>query len=206
LNIARIGLTGGIGSGKSTVAAMFAAWDVPVLDLDQVGRELTAQTQVARQIIQCFGDEVIGNDGELDRQALARRVFTDAGALQQLNQLLHPLIWQQEMRWLDKVDASFAVIEASVLIESGGASRMDSIIVVLAEESIRRQRVAARGYPDIRLFDAIIRQQVDDARRMAVADFIIENNGDLRALKLRVRDVYRALCRHYLLDSDRRSD
>ncbi len=203
---ARIGLTGGIGSGKSTVAAMFASWDVPVLDLDQVGRELTAQADVVQQLAACFGNGIMNDDGKLNRKALARRVFADAEALQRLNRLLHPLIWQREAQWLAQLDAPFAVIEASALIESGGIARMDAVIVVLADAALRRQRVVARGYPDIALFNDIIRQQVDDEQRMAVADYRIDNQGDLTALEVQVRDVYVALNRHYSLDSDRCSD
>lgn len=206
VKIARIGLTGGIGSGKSTVASMFAAWGVPVLDLDQVGHKLTEREDVIQRIVACFGDVVIDDDGRLDRRALARLVFADAEVLQRLNRLLHPLIWQYETQWLDGLDAPFAVIEASALIESGSVSRMDAVIVVLADETIRRQRVAARSYPDIALFDDIIRQQVGDEQRIKIADYCIDNNSDLPALKSQAEGVYQALRRHYPLDSDRCSD
>jgi len=200
MRAARIGLTGGIGSGKSTVAGMFAELGVPVLDLDRVGHRVMARPDVVRRIADAFGADVLLADGSVHRAALARRVFADAAALKRLNAIVHPLIWQQEADWLRRQRAPFAIIEASALIESGASARMDAVIVVLADAALRRRRVARRGRPDPALFDAILARQATDAQRREVADYLIENEGSLSQLRAQVLRVFHGLQRQYSLD------
>ncbi|OIO72134.1 MAG: dephospho-CoA kinase [Zetaproteobacteria bacterium CG1_02_53_45] len=190
----RIGLTGGIGSGKSTVATMFAELGLPVLDLDKVGRELLAPGTVALQrVVQVFGDGFVLPDGSLDRRALAAHCFASAQATKELNGIMHPLIWQAEQQWLAGQSGELAIIEASVLLESGGAGRMDAVIVVMAEQPVRLQRVLARGLQDEHAFYAIIKRQCTDEQRREQADFLIDNNDSLQALRDQVDSLYAQL-------------
>jgi dephospho-CoA kinase len=190
----RIGLTGGIGSGKSTVAAMFAELGVPVLDLDQVGRKLaTTDDDCLGQLVAAFGKKILQTDGSLNRKAMAAFCFSDARKTARLNAIMHPLIRCEEERWLDQQQSDFVIIEASVLLESGGAKRMDAVIVVLADQAIRLQRVLSRGYQNEMEFHSILARQCDDNMRKRMADHVIDNNGSLQQLREHVLAVYRAL-------------
>jgi dephospho-CoA kinase len=190
----RIGLTGGIGSGKSTVAAMFACLGAPVLDLDQLGRRLvTDDAECLQQLVCVFGETILHPDGTLNRKALARLAFADARQTARLNAVMHPLIRQGEEAWLNRQQADYVIIEASVLIESGGAGRMDAVIAVLAREDIRLQRVVARGHQDEEEFQAIVARQCSDRQRRRIASYIIENNGGRKALQGRVCNIHLAL-------------
>jgi len=194
MSLFKVGLTGGIGSGKSTVASMFAALAVPVLDLDQVGRDVVAPGSMGlQQLIDTFGVSIVDSEGLLNRSALARHCFADAHETDKLNAIMHPLIWQAEKRWLEQQDAAYAVIEASVLLESGGAGRMDIVLVVLADEQLRCDRVLLRGDRNRQQFGAIIARQCSDAERRKSADMIIENNNDFDALKLQVLETHELL-------------
>jgi len=194
----RVGLTGGIGSGKSTVAAMFAALDIAVLDLDQVGHAVVApnSTGLAR-LVDAFGDGILTGAGALNRKTVAQRCFSDAEQVAKLNAIMHPLIWQAEEEWLQQQQGDYVVVEASVLLESGGASRMDAVVVVLADEDVRRQRVLQRGDRSGAEFETVVARQCSDAERRKAADFIIMNNGSLDHLHQQVLKTD-AMLRAYL--------
>lgn len=195
--IARVGLTGGIGSGKSTVANMFSEVGIPVLDLDEVGKHLTSQPEHLAMLVNAFGDRVLRGDGSLDRHELARICFSDAVKTRRLNQIMHPPIWDEAEAWLVRQHACYALIEASVLIESGGVSRMDDVVVVLADESIRRERILASRDMDAASFDAIVQRQCNDDIRCATANYVIRNNADLSILHTKIDALHRQLMRKY---------
>jgi len=161
-----IALTGGIGSGKSTVAKMFADIGVPV-----------------------FGSDIQDEQGGIDRKLLAARAFSDVKQTARLNAILHPEIVAYEQQWLKEQRAPYAIIEASVLLESGGASRMDGVIVVLANQTLRKERVLARGKQDEAMFDKIIERQCDDNTRRKHADYILQNDGSLESLQQQVMQL-----------------
>ncbi len=190
----RVALTGGIGSGKSTVAAMFAELGVPVLDLDQVGHAVVAPASAGlKKLADVFGDDILNPDASLNRKQLAQRCFSDAGQTAKLNAIMHPLIRQAEANWLQQQQGDYALIEASVLLESGGAERMDAVIVVLADLALRRKRVLARGDRSADAFDAIVDRQVSDAERREAADYIIVNTDSLAALQQQVLKTHALL-------------
>ena len=194
-----IGLTGGIGSGKSTAAAMFSESDVPVLDLDQVGRRLvTTDNECLGQLVAAFGKKILHADGSLDRKALAAYCFSDANETARLNAIMHPLIWREEEEWLNRQQSDYVIIEASVLLESGGAKRMDAVIVILADESIRLQRILARGDQNEMEFRSILARQCNDSMRMQMADYVIENNGSLQQLRKHVLTTHRGFQQSFL--------
>jgi dephospho-CoA kinase len=195
-----VGLTGGIGSGKSTVASMFADLAVPVLDLDAVGRQLTEPGEPGLQaLVACFGREILRGDGTLDRPRLAALCFTDPKQTARLNGVMHPLIREEEQRWLQRQSSPYALIEASVLLESGAASRMDAVVVVLADREERRRRVLARGRQSEALFESIIARQCDDARRRKQADYVLENNGSQEALREQVKALHARLAQRFAI-------
>jgi len=190
----RIGLTGGIGSGKSTVAGMFAELGVPVFDLDKAGHSvIEAGSAGLKQLIDAFGTNILDQKGSLNRKVLAQYCFPDAARTAKLNAIMHPLIWQAEEDWLKQQQSDYAIIEASVLLESGGAARMDAVVVVLADITLRRERVLARGRHTAAEFDAIVARQCTDTERRSAADFMITNAGDLAQLRAQVIDIERLL-------------
>jgi dephospho-CoA kinase len=183
-----VGLTGGIGSGKSRVAALLRERGVPVVDADRVARDCTAVgSPVLEAVVARFGPGVLASDGSLDRPALASLVFTDGAARRDLEALTHPCIRAGIEAALARLASAspapdLAVVEHPLLVESGGVDRVDVVVVVEAEAELRVARtVGARGMSeaDVR---ARMAAQVDDATRRAVADHVITNDGDEAAL------------------------
>lgn len=189
----RIGLTGGIGSGKSTLAGMLAGFGVPVLDLDVLGRELHSDADCRAALLAAFGEVILDASGAVDRAALGRICFADADRMAELNAIMHPRIRQRETAWVAAQQAPYVLIEASVLIESGGAARMDAVVVVLAQLETRRQRILPRLGMDAARFDDIIARQCSDEERRATADFIVDNNADLASLQQQAAELHQRL-------------
>lgn len=189
----RIGLTGGIGSGKSTLAGIFAGLGVPVLDLDALGRELHSDADCRTALLQVFGKDILDASGVVDRAALGRICFADEGKMAQLNAIMHPRIRQRETAWVAVQQAPYVLIEASVLIESGGVARMDAVVVVLADVEVRRQRVLQRPGMDGNRFDDIVARQCSDMMRREVADFVVDNNAGLDTLRQSALNLHQQL-------------
>jgi dephospho-CoA kinase len=192
-----IGLTGGIGSGKSTVAAMLAELGADVLDTDKVGHDVYRPgTDGFRQVTEAFGPDVVAPDGTVDRRALGARVFGDPDALRRLNAIVHPLIGLAVRDWLLEAQArprtTPIVVEAAVLMEAGWQF-FDEVWVVLVDPETAVARVAAsRGMtPDeVRQRLAV---QMSNAERARRATRVIENDGTLEDLRARVEDAWRAV-------------
>ncbi|MFU8839657.1 MAG: dephospho-CoA kinase [Nitriliruptoraceae bacterium] len=196
-----IGLTGGIGSGKSTAAARLAALGCDVLDVDGVAREIVEPGQPAlEEIAQRFGPEVLHPDGSLDRPALAAVVFTDDTARHDLDRITHPRVAARIVERIQELiqdrrgdEPQLIVVDHPLLVETDQASRFDVVVVVEvdAEERIRRL-VDGRGLPehDAR---ARIAVQADDAARRAVATHVLDNNGDVAALAAQVDTLHAEL-------------
>ncbi|MBL1352571.1 MAG: dephospho-CoA kinase [Zetaproteobacteria bacterium] len=193
----RIALTGGIGSGKSTVAAMFTEINVPVLDLDQVGHRCLDGLVVREQLQAAFGADILDVKGFVQRKKLAAKAFLDTKTTQQLNRILHPVILAKEKIWVAQQSAPYVIIEAPVLLESAGEARMDAVVVVMADLALRRQRVVERGYQDAAAFEQILKRQCDDVLRRIKADYILENSGELRVLTLQVMTLHQQWMRDY---------
>ncbi len=194
-----IGLTGGIGSGKSSAASIFASLHVPVLDLDKVGHAvLREDEEVRRKLERILGEEVLRPDGGIDRTKIAEKTFASVSLTEQLNRIMHPAIWKREEQWLANQHAPYVIVEAAVLIESGGIGRMDRVIVVLADEAIRKRRVLERsGKIDEEMFDAIVARQCSDDTRVGYADDIIHNNGDMESFRREIEMLHGELVRQF---------
>jgi len=194
---AAVGLTGGIGSGKSTVASMFAALGVPVLDLDELGHRVTSpDSDGLKALVQRFGDQIL-NGNQLNRGKLAEICFASSEKTEQLNAILHPLIWEQEEIWKCEQQAPYSLIEASVLIESKGYDRMDYLVVVMADLAIREERVLQRPGMSKSMLESIISRQCDDADRLRLADDVIDNNNDIESLQRDVKMSHSRLLKRF---------
>ncbi|WP_051241470.1 dephospho-CoA kinase [Azohydromonas australica] len=193
----RIGLTGGIGSGKSTVAAMLGALGAVVLDTDAISRELTAPGGAALPAIAAlFGAQAIGADGALDRAWMRQRVFADTAARQQLEGILHPMIGIEVQRRSDAAGAAPRVFDVPLLTESAHwRARVQRVLVVDCSEETQVQRVVQRSQWSEDTVRRVIAQQAPRARRRAIADAVIFNEGlSLEALALQVQALWRGWC------------
>ncbi len=188
-----VGLTGGIGSGKSTVAELFAELGVPVIDTDIIARELTAPGGVALgEIHALFGDAVMQADGTLDRAALRHRIFADAPARRQLEAILHPRIRQQVELALAALEAPYALIVIPLLVETGGYREvLNRVLLVDCPEAMQIARVMARSGLSRDEVKAILAVQAGRAERLAVADDVIVNTATPEALRAEVAALHR---------------
>ena len=189
-----VGLTGGIGSGKSTVADFFAAHGVPVIDTDRIARAETAPGSPALSAIRAvFGEVVIQADGTLDRAALRHRVFADAAARHQLEAILHPPIRQA----VDKARAAltaapYVLIVIPLLVERGGYRDMlNRVLVIDCPEDLQIARVMARSGLTRNEVKAILATQASRAERLAIADDVIINTASSEALQEQVAVLHR---------------
>src|SRR5664279_1925745 len=215
----RVGLTGGLGSGKSTVAAHLRDLGAQVVEADELGRTLMEPGQaVYDEIVRVFGPDVVGTDGRLNRGLLAELAFK-GGRLQELNEIVHPAVIDAQQQWMDKVferdPAAVAVVESALIFEverdaiARGESesvladwrqRFDRIIVLTAPDELKIARYAARISPDgsgreTAAADARIRlaRQIPDAEKAARADYVLENTGDVAGLRAQVESLWRGL-------------
>ncbi|OBS30374.1 dephospho-CoA kinase [Tepidimonas fonticaldi] len=191
----RIGLTGGIGSGKSTVAAMLAALGATVVDADAISRASTAPGGAAIEPIrQAFGDAFITPAGALDRDRMRARVFSDADAKARLEAIVHPLVRAEIDRRIAACTADAIVLDLPLLVESAAwRQRCDRVWVVDCTPQTQIRRVMARnGWPREQVL-AVLAQQASRAQRLAAADVVIDNDDvDLDTLRERVRRAWEA--------------
>jgi len=183
-----VGLTGGIGSGKSAAAEEFARRGATVVDTDAIARELTEAGGAALPHIEgLFGDAFITARGAMDRDAMRKHVFSDPAAKQALERLLHPMIRAEADRRIAAARGPYVVYVVPLLIESGGSrDRVQRILVVEAPESVQVERVRARSGLSDKEIRSIIAQQAARQARLAAADDVIENAGTLDALRKQV--------------------
>lgn len=190
----RVGLTGGIGSGKTTVGRVFRTLGIPIFEADAEGRRLLAHDTALKQaIVERFGAS-IRNDEGIDRAALAGIVFKDPAALKALNALIHPAVREAFDRWTREQRAPYVMMEAAVLAESGGHRTLDAIVVVSAPEPLRIRRVLERDGVLEEAVRARLANQVSEAERLAIADHVIHND-DTQMVIPQVLRVHAALLR-----------
>jgi dephospho-CoA kinase len=235
--VLRVGLTGGLGSGKSTVAAMLRQLGAQVIEADALGRTLMEPGQpVYAAIVERFGPEVVGPDGLLNRARLADLAFRQ-GRLEELNAIVHPPVIEAQARWMDQVFArdpsAVAVIESALIFEvvrdarargdndsvlADWRRRIDRIIVVTAPDELKISRYAARiqraneasdGGAEISLgaieTDARNRlaHQVSDAEKVAEADYVLDNSGDIESLRVQVQALWPRLLQAFIAESNK---
>jgi dephospho-CoA kinase len=195
-----VGLTGGIGSGKTEVSRRLAALGAVVVDADVIAREVVEPgTPGLDQVVAGFGPDVLAADGRLDRDRLAGRVFADPDALAQLNAIVHPLVRARTAELVAQAAAAdpnaVVVNDVPLLVEAGLATtgHYDAIVVVAAEPATQRQRLIEQRGMTPADADARIAAQAPLADKLAVADYVVRNDGDLAALDAQVRQVWAAL-------------
>jgi dephospho-CoA kinase len=186
-------LTGGIGSGKSSVAELFAGLGAGVIDTDLIARELTEPgTPTLARIVADFGSEVLSPDGTLDRGALRERVFRDRVARTRLEAILHPSIRELMLERVAKLRAPYALLVVPLLFETGQETLMDRVLVVDCPEETQIERVQRRSQLSRAESERILASQVSRAERLARADDVIDNSGALAALAPQVERRHRS--------------
>jgi dephospho-CoA kinase len=190
-----VGLTGGIGSGKSTVSALLARLGAVIVDADAITRELQAAgSPLLATIAERFGDDVILPDGSLDRAALAGKVFNDAEALKDLNGIVHPMVGVEILRRIDEQrDTDHVVVLDVPLLAENPRADTGAVIVVDVDPEVAVERlVTQRGMDEADARSRIARQATREAR-LALADRVIDNSGDLADLERQVAEVWQWL-------------
>jgi len=193
-----IGLTGGIGAGKSVVGGMLRELGAHVIDTDKVGhRVYEPGSEGWRKLVAAFSEGIVAADGTIDRKRLGEIVFADEPRRRTLNGIVHPLIFQEIMREIaERRAAGFAghvVLEAPVLVEAKGTGLVERIWVVVAPRAVIEERLVRSRAMTPAEIQARMQAQLDDAERRKHADLVIENDGDLAALQARVEAAWRTL-------------
>jgi len=191
-----IGLTGGIGSGKTTVSNLFSNLGIQIIDTDIIAHELLNNSELVKdEIIDTFSKNVLDSDGFIDRNKLATIVFNDNYKKKRLEKILHPKIRLEVDAKIQNCHAQqpqpqYVIVVVPLLLETGFIDYLDRILVVIASEEIRTKRVQQRDNRKIEDIQLIIKSQVSDKKRTDNADDIIENNNDFNELRLQVQRLH----------------
>ena len=195
-----IGLTGGIGSGKTVVANLFSALGVPVVDADEMAREVVTPGRPAyEEIVREFGTEVLTKTGELDRRLMRERVFADPANRKRLEAIVHPRVYAEIKQRIDALNAAYAIIVVPLLIETGGTDLVDRVLVVDAPKALQIERASRRDGTTTAAIEQILATQANRSLRLEAADDVIVNDASESSLGERVS----ALHDLYLSDSSR---
>lgn len=188
----KMGLTGGIGSGKSEVGRLLLEKGIPVIDMDKIGKGLLeSDPQIKKEIQDTFGEKAVTGNS-IDRLKLRNLIFTNSANRKQLEQIVQPRIrkeFERQAMELESQGTKLIVCEAALLIESGYRHSLDKLTVVLASEKIRMGRLLSREPISLELARKIMESQVTDKERLAVADYVIDNNGTIQSLATNVESV-----------------
>jgi dephospho-CoA kinase len=197
----RVGLTGGVACGKSTVAKMFADLGATIVDADTIAHELYRPGhEVLQELVRHFGPEILKPDGELDRAKLATLVF-DGGRVEELNKIVHPAVIRQQDQWMralgEKDPYAVAIVEAALILEAGVKDRFDRIMVVTCKPAQKVARFAQRtgtsenaARADV---DRRTKAQMPDEEKARRADFVIDNSGTVEETRHQVQRIYSEL-------------
>jgi dephospho-CoA kinase len=194
-----LGLTGGIGSGKSVVARMFGDLGAEVVSADELAREVVRPgSHILARIAERFGVEMLCSDGSLDRVRLAKRIFSDRQARQELDRITHPAIAdlaRQRFQALAQQKARIVVYDAPLLFESGGDAQVDAVVVVAVDEALQLKRLMARDGLDKQAARSRMDSQMPLSLKVARADYVIDNNGSLEDTRRQVKALMARLSR-----------
>ncbi len=195
-----IGITGGIGSGKTTATNRFKELGVPVIDADIVARQVVEPCKPAlQQIIETFGDKVIDVEGHLDRSALRQIVFSDSELKRKLENIVHPRIHEEIHSQLDQISAAYAIVVIPLLVEGKRNYKLDQVLVIDVPPELQQNRVTVRDRQSGSQVKRILKAQATREERIAIADDIIDNSGSLDNLYEQVDALhlrYLELARH----------
>jgi dephospho-CoA kinase len=194
----RVGLTGGIATGKSTVGAMFVELGCHLIESDQITHQLFEPGQVVHAaVVKQFGNRILAPDGTIDRRILGDIVFKDPQARAKLNGLVHPAIIQRQQEWLQEMEAQdphgIAIVDAALMIEVGTYRNYDKVIVVTCSPEMQRERLRARSALSEEEIESRIRSQMPAEEKIKYADFVIDNSGSIESTRVQVETVYQQL-------------
>lgn len=176
----KIGLTGGIASGKSTASRFFHSQGIPVIDADIIARELVAPGQPAlQQIIDAFGTDIVDENEQLQRVKLRDIVFNDEQSRHRLEGILHPLIRAEMRHRLQRIDAPYCVLAIPLLVETEQTAMVDRVLVIDTDVELQIDRLRRRDGLDDRTINAMLKAQADRDKRLAIADDVVTNNASL---------------------------
>jgi dephospho-CoA kinase len=187
----KIGLTGGIGSGKTTVARLFSKLDIPIIDADEIAHQLVDKDQPALCLIaREFGQVILNDDGTLNRAYLRDLVFSDITQKQRLEAILHPLVYQSIASSVERLDSPYCIICIPLLIETRMTQSVDRILAVDCPVEVQIERVRNRDHLPLEKIQAIIASQVSRTARIAVADDLIDNSNAESGLAEQVKKLH----------------
>lgn len=189
--VLRIGLTGGIGSGKSTACEIFSELKVPVIDADVIAVKAVEPGMPALQsIIDEFGVKIITKDGYLNRKELRDRIFKNESDRRKLESILHPVIYKEIARQTKGINSAYCIISIPLLLETGTSDIIDRILVIDIPKELQLSRASARDNASLKNIETIIHSQISRDDRLAAADDIINNEGDIENLRRQIYDLY----------------
>jgi dephospho-CoA kinase len=190
-----IGLTGGIGSGKSTVANYIASKGIPVYIADEEAKKIMERTDVKHNIQNLFPQSVLNDDNTLNRNKIAEFVFSNPEKLKQLNAIVHPAVKNDFSNWMkEHKDASFIIKEVAILFETGGHKDCDKVILITAPEDVRIERAMKRDNSSKESVLARIKNQLPEADKIKLSDFVVENTN-LETTLLKIDEILKILAK-----------
>ena len=190
----RVGLTGGIGTGKTTVGMIFIELGCHLLDADRITHELFRPGEpVYTAVVRAFGEAIVSPDGTINRNVLGEIVFSNPQARTKLNGIVHPAVVQRQRDWLNEMEAKdpkgIGIVDAALMVEVGTYRNYDKVVVVTCTPDVQKQRLRARSGLSEEQIEARIRSQMPLQEKVKYADFVIENSGDLANARRQVEDV-----------------
>lgn len=192
-------MTGNIGSGKSTVAAMLREAGIPILDADRISREVTAPGGRAYDaVVQAFGGGILRGDGSIDRMRLGEIAFSDAASRERLERITHPAIFEamkEAISGIEREGHRSAVVEATLIHETGKRGVFEAVISVTCDRETAISRLTARGGMSRSQVEARLRAQMDAGRKAEASDYVIDNSGDIDETRRQVKKIARILLR-----------
>ena len=187
-----VGLTGGIGSGKSTIAAMFQELGVPVYNSDERAKHLmNTSKKIRKRLIELLGEKAYLDD-KLNRVYIAKKVFNDADLLEKLNHIVHPVVRKDFVKWTKKQNAPYVIQETALLFENNAQELYDLVILITAPKELRIERVLARDEFTKEQVIARMNNQLDDETKLKLTNFVIENI-ELESTALKVLEIHEAI-------------
>ena len=192
----KVGLTGSIGCGKSSLSNILKKYDIPIIDADIKGREIYENKELLRDIEKNFGSSVINKDGTLNRKNLGKIVFNDDYKLEKLNSLTHPVIQnmiKDDLNKYEKFGKKIAVVDAALLIEAGFMNMLDTLVVVTCSEEVQLQRVVLRDNCSEEDAMGRIKSQMPQDEKVKYAEFVVDNSGTIEQLEKEAEKLIKSL-------------
>lgn len=190
--VLKIGLTGGIGSGKSVACAIFSDLGVPIIDADVIAHSLVKPDMLAfKKIIKLFGKGILSSHGTIDRKKIRKQVFANASYRKKLENILHPDIYEEITAQVKKIDSKYCIISIPLLLETDASKTVDRVLVIDLPKELQLERAINRDKMDKGDMNAIIDSQISRQHRLAAADDIIDNKGGISKLRKEINDLHK---------------